>query len=536
MIQRRLYPFLLLCFCSVCTFTLSAQKSKSYDILQPEPVLPPPTNPQFALGGLSFITLSDGSSVFHSPFYGKNALVHGSKSSNMPWAKIIGFENRDVYPTIAATPDGGFLVNMTITRTATERISKFILAKFNAQNVLQWTKIIKFDENETTSLDNYDFSVGTDGNILLTGTVKELNTAAAKFFYLFLNADGERIRSFYVNEFHKDVSVCSRFGGGFAAIASIDSTSRSKYRFMLFDAQGQLVSSKTYQGDQNFYSNGIELAQKPNGGFAGVSSSGIIEFDNEGNYLTSLFINRSIPTSFGYSINPPIYFNTDGRFILQGTLIKGFSGNSGFFVYNNAITAHYLEGEANTALHVSANDNGGINLSTSSFRSNVTVMNPPLKVFQYAINPAFDRTDCGLSISKATIPSTTSNLVRTNRPELVATNLNPIITTITNSSLQLTDFNVSHSLSCPSVGVNEADLESTINISPNPSSSVFWLKPNSQTTDLQRLTVYNNLGQVVLDNKESNWETPLSMEQSGTYIVKIQTNVGSILKKIVKVD
>lgn len=535
MIPRPLYPFLFLCFCSVCSFTLSAQKSKSYDILQTEPVLPPPTNPQFALGGLDFITLSDGSSVFNSLFYEKIAIVHADKSSNTPWAKILGFENRSVYPQLVATPDGGFLVKMSITGTVAETINKFVLAKFNAQNVLQWTKTIQFNENATTTVKNDEFSVSSDGNILLTGTVKEQNATATKFFYLFLNANGERIRSFYVNEFHANVSVCSRLGGGFAAIASVDSVLSEKYRFMLFDAQGQLVSSKIYKGNPSFYNNGIRLAQKPNGGFVGVSNFGVIEFDNVGNYLTSIFP-ISGATNFGYITNRAFYVNGEGRLILPGAVIDNSNIKSAFFIYDNAITAHYLQREENQAFNVSTNDNGGITLSTSSFRSNTTATNPPLKVFQYTISSVFDKTDCGLSISKFTIPSTNSDLVRIILPELVATNLNPIITTVTNNSLQLTNFNVSHSLLCPSVGVNDTNLENSITISPNPSSDAFRLNSDGQNVDLQRITIYNNLGQVVLDKKESNWETPLSIEQSGAYIVRIQTTAGSILKKIVKVD
>jgi hypothetical protein len=537
MTKRPFYSFLLLCFVNFYGTTLKAQASKSIAILETEPVFEP-TVPQFAVGGLNFVTLSDGSSVFNSLFYGKIAVIHPNKSSNTPWAKTISFENRDVSPEIKATADGGFLVNMTLTRTITETINKFVLAKFNAQNVLQWAKTIQFDENVTTSVYNYTFSVGADGNILLTGTIKEQN-AAAKFYYVFLNADGQRIKSFYFNETHPLVSTCSRIGGGFAAIASIDSTLSERYRFMLFDAQGQLVSSKTYKGDPSFYFYGIKLSQKNNGGFVGVSSSGIVEFDNQGNYVKSAF--PGSPSGFGgYSINPPVFVNRDGRFILQGLVVEnGFtSTNPAFFMYNdnNYIDVHSLQGESTQGVYISSNDNGGITLSISSVRSSLIAVNPPLKVTQFAINSGFDRTDCGLPILKRTLSSINSDLVRTTLPDLVATNLNPIITTVTNSSLQLTNFNVSHSPLCGRVGVDNVDLEHNITISPNPSSGVFRIKSDAQNADFQRLTVLNNLGQVVTENAKPSWDADLRIEQSGTYIVRIQTNEGVILKKIVKVD
>jgi Secretion system C-terminal sorting domain len=468
-------------------------------------------------------------------FYGKNALVHADKSSNTPWAKLLGFENRDVYPKIAATPDGGFLVDMSITRTITETINKFVLAKFNAQNVLQWVKTIQFDENTTTSIENYDFSVGNDGNILFTGTVKELNATAGKFFYLFLNANGNRIRSFYFNETHIISSICSRLGGGFAAIAALDSSLDGKYRFMLFDAQGQLTASKSYRGDPFFYRNGISLVQKNNGGFVGSANAGIVEFDSTGSYLKSMFASSG-GTNFGYTIYGPVYTKKEGSHLLYGSYIDGVNGYPAFFVFDNTINMYYLREGTGPTLNIGSSNNGGITLFTSTFRANFITGNPPLKVFEYAVNAAFDKTDCGLQTSRATIPSISSGLTRINLPDLVATNLNPIISTLTNGSLQLTNFNVAHSPLCASVGVSETDLNSNITISPNPSNDVFRIKLENQSADLQRLTVYNNLGQVILDKKESNWETPLSIEQSGTYIVKIQTNLGSILKKIVKVD
>ena len=536
MIKRQIYPFLCLCLSYLCSSTATAQTSKSFAILEPEPVISPTILP-FALGGLEFITLSDGTSAFITLFYNQIALVHASKSSNAPWAKIMSFENRELSPKIAPTPDGGFLANMIITRAASETINKFVLAKFNAQNVLQWVKTIQFDENTTTSVQNLDFAVGSDGNILLTGTIKEQNAATEKFFYLFLNARGERVRSFYVNEFLANVSVCGRSGGGFASISFTGPTPNGQHRLMIFDAQGQLLSSKIYQGDPSFYGFSILLEQKPSGGFVGTANAGIVDFDDMGNYVKSVFpIFGSV--SFGSLVNQGEYIGRDGRIIRPGAALGIGSSfvTSAFYVYDSTITMHYLQDQVNQAFNVKADDGGGIVLSTSSIRSSLAPVNPPLKVFQYAINPAFDRTDCGIQILKQTIPSTSSALVRLNLPDLVLTNLNPIILTVTNNSLQLTNFNVSHSLLCPSVSVSEANLASNISITPNPSNDVFSIKSDNQNADLQRLTVYNNLGQIVLDRKESSWETPLRVERSGTYFIKIQTNRGSVLKKIVKVD
>jgi hypothetical protein len=58
MIQRSLYPFLLLCFIGFYGATAYGQASKSYSILQAEPVFDP-NNLQIAFGGMNFTTLSD---------------------------------------------------------------------------------------------------------------------------------------------------------------------------------------------------------------------------------------------------------------------------------------------------------------------------------------------------------------------------------------------------------------------------------------------------------------------------------------------
>jgi hypothetical protein len=531
-------PLVLICFAYLCIGTIQAQTSKIYSILEREPVFGPTTS-GFALGGVGFITLLDGSSVFQSQFYGKNAIVHANKSSNTPWAKVITFENRQVYPTILPTPDGGFLVKMGIAKVENdEKINKFALSKFSAQNILEWTKTIQFNENATTDVGTDKFAVDANGNTLLTGTVKEANTTESKYFYIFLNRNGELVRSFYFNELVKNVSMCSRVEGGFAVVASI-ALSSQKLWFMLFDAQGQLISSKSYLSEQRSlgWDTGFKnLIQKADGGFVGVFNWGVFQFDNTGNFLKSLIIDTNAFLNFGYILNADIYADKNGNVYLPGALIAS-NLDPAFIVFNDVITIYSLEGVGNTqAFAVSGKNDGGLTLSIGSFRFSTLTNQPPLNVIQYAINSKFDKTDCGISISKQTLPSTTFNLVRTNTAELVANNLNTIITPRTSNSLQLTNFNISHNALCTSVSVKEAPLENSISISPNPSSEVFRIESNHQNVDLQRLTVYNNLGQIVVDKVKPHWSDPLSIAQSGAYLVKLQTNEGTIQKKIIKVD
>jgi hypothetical protein len=539
MTKRKLFSIIWTClFCS-CSFANYAQTSKNFSILEPEPVFDP-NSYYSAMSGSNFATLTDGSSVFLSDFYGKVAVVHADRSSNLPWSKIFTFDNNQVNSILVKpTPDGGFLVKMSILGTGYQAGNKFILAKFTAQNVLQWTKTIQFDENTTSSVNCYNLAIDGNGNVLLTGISAELNGINVKYFYLFLNANGGLIRSFFTNETYNNIALCGRREGGFAAIMSLKPVSSNQYRFLLFDDQGQLTSSKAYVNVKPLQFNGFGgIIQKIDGGFVAAGSTTVVQFDNGGNYLKALKIQEFPNFTFGFVLYSFIYLAADGSVILPGSILDLPKLYPAFFVYKDDVTAHYLESETNQALNIALKSNI-LTLSTANFRfftPTTTLQQPALNVKQYAINAALDKTDCGLALTKAVIPSESFPFQAINIAQLGITNLNPIITTVTNSSLQLANFNVLHSLSCPSVGVNDVDLENSITIAPNPSNDVFRLKSDSQNVDLQRLRVYNNLGQVILDKKESNWETPLNIKQSGTYIVKIQTNSGSILKKIVKVD
>jgi hypothetical protein len=540
MTKRKLFPIVWTCLFCLCSFANYAQKSKSFSILEPEPIFEP-NSYYAAFGGSNFATLTDGSTVFLSDFYGKVAVVHADKSNNLPWSKFFTFDNNQVNSVIVKpTPDGGFLVKMGILGTGYQAGNKFILAKFTAQNVLQWTKTIQFDENTTSSVNCYNLAIDGNGNVLLTGITAERNGINVKYFYLFLNANGGLIRSFFTNETYNNIALCGRREGGFAAIMFLKPVSSNQYRFLLFDAQGQLTSSKAYLNVKPSEFNGFgDIIQKIDGGFVAAGSTTVVQFDNGGNYLKALKIQEFPNVTFGFVLYSFIYLAADGSVILPGSILDLPKLYPAFFVYKDDVTAHYLESETNQAFNIALKSNI-LTLSTSNFRffspTTTTLQQPALNVKQYAINTAFDKTDCGLALTKAVIPSELFPFQAINIAELRTTNLNSIITTVTNGSLQLTNFNISHNVLCNAVGVNDVNLDESISINPNPSHDVFRIKSDNQNADLQRLTIYDNLGQVIMDKVKPSWDAPISIEQTGTYIVRLQTDKGMIQKKIVKVD
>jgi hypothetical protein len=82
-----------------------------------------------------------------------------------------------------------------------------------------------------------------------------------------------------------------------------------------------------------------------------------------------------------------------------------------------------------------------------------------------------------------------------------------------------------------SLGNEIFDLEKAISLYPNPvNDSVHIQLPDS--IHLESVTIYNNLGQVVLE--ENKIDFSLSSVSSGVYEVQIQTEEGIYHKKIIK--
>jgi hypothetical protein len=75
------------------------------------------------------------------------------------------------------------------------------------------------------------------------------------------------------------------------------------------------------------------------------------------------------------------------------------------------------------------------------------------------------------------------------------------------------------------------DLESAISIYPNPSSDVLHIQmPNSLS--LEKVTVYNNLGQKVIENTNLNFS--IMSLATGVHYLDIQTAEGTYHKKFIK--
>ena len=82
-----------------------------------------------------------------------------------------------------------------------------------------------------------------------------------------------------------------------------------------------------------------------------------------------------------------------------------------------------------------------------------------------------------------------------------------------------------------SLGNEVFDLEKAISIYPNPSNDKVYIQLPTTIT-LEKVTIYNNLGQVVLEKNAIDFS--LSSINSGVYEVQLQTSEGVFHKKIIK--
>ncbi|AWM12990.1 peptidase M1 [Flavobacterium sediminis] len=81
------------------------------------------------------------------------------------------------------------------------------------------------------------------------------------------------------------------------------------------------------------------------------------------------------------------------------------------------------------------------------------------------------------------------------------------------------------------LGTDSFTIDESITLYPNPVQDVLTIKmPNSML--LQNVTIYNDLGQKVLESEQS--EIDLTALADGMYAVKLQTSEGEIHKKLIK--
>ena len=86
---------------------------------------------------------------------------------------------------------------------------------------------------------------------------------------------------------------------------------------------------------------------------------------------------------------------------------------------------------------------------------------------------------------------------------------------------------------CEALSINDYEFTLLFNLSPNPVNSSFIIENNSNFT-IKEIKIYAVSGKLVLEKTNNNNTIDISHLSTGLYLVKIQTEVGEIIKKVVK--
>ena len=83
------------------------------------------------------------------------------------------------------------------------------------------------------------------------------------------------------------------------------------------------------------------------------------------------------------------------------------------------------------------------------------------------------------------------------------------------------------------LSLNETELQQIINIYPNPAKESIYIEI-AENIEIEKITIYDILGKIVLTEKNSFNKLNLSDLNSGILFIKIETEYGTITKKLIK--
>jgi hypothetical protein len=93
-----------------------------------------------------------------------------------------------------------------------------------------------------------------------------------------------------------------------------------------------------------------------------------------------------------------------------------------------------------------------------------------------------------------------------------------------------------NTIACPSLSLNKEILEQAINIFPNPSNGIVFVKNNS-SVNLEKVFIYDIGGRLIFENELSDASTTKTINlqgmSKGVYFVKITSDLAEITRKII---
>lgn len=83
------------------------------------------------------------------------------------------------------------------------------------------------------------------------------------------------------------------------------------------------------------------------------------------------------------------------------------------------------------------------------------------------------------------------------------------------------------------LNINDFDIDKSLQVYPNPTSNKIFIQIDEGLT-LNNITVFNSIGQRVLISNNINNELDISKLSDGLLFLKIDTNIGTVVKRIIK--
>jgi Secretion system C-terminal sorting domain len=457
--------------------------------------------------------------------------------------------------------------------------AKGLITKLDSLGNTVWTKSITRNQTVFINLEFQQIIATKDSAFLVIGFAK-VNALSKKMgICIKLDQNGDSIWSKQISIPNYDVSfnsVIEAFGDKYVILGTGDSItntySASRPYFLELNQNGNLLISKVYQNNINISGNSIKQCEDSSYLIAGnstnfgylmkISSTGSTNWIREYTIPLPTSPNNKFTIHGLEVINNNYFFNAHwGSTITlvkvdqSGQVVAAYSGYGNPMLSNNPMLKTndmhliFTYAEPIPPLYT-VNKNGLIKVDTNG---NMIWKNEiDATIFGLHETNANEIVMCGLNdeyiynfnryYKKSTILKSNNNLSNlnciqnvnsnsvANSPQLiqdfiVTSNVTPISSgTINNFNLIITSLSINATDNCLLSSGKNHFAQNDFTIYPNPSSNVFKLHLNNY--ELSYIRLFNTFGQIVLEKKISNTETPINMESypKGIYQFQIISN------------
>ncbi len=457
-------------------------------------------------------------------------LIKTDSNGDTLWTKTFGGTAADVGLAIQQTTDGGYIITGW-TQSFGAGSYDIYLIKTNSAGNLLWTKTIG-GANQNLG---YSVQQTTDGGYIINGNVQIIPFG---FYYVHLiktNANGDTLwtKTFGGTTGGEGWCVHQTTDGGYIITGKTTSFGSGAYDAYLMktDVNGNLLWTKTY-GNSN-YDEGTSVQQTTDGGYiftggttrlsSGYSDVLLIKTNSNGDTLWTKSFGGAYH-DYGYSVKQ----TSDGGYIVAGRTDKfGTGSNDGYLIKTNAngdslwtTTFDLLDNDENYSVQQTT-DGGYIiaGLTTSFGVSDVYLIK----------TDANGNSGCNqgnlTTITDSSVIQLTSPTAMTYSP---ASNVNNAATIVGYGGIANT--------LCFAVGINEVTTNNLFFLSPNPSEGNFIISFEGTIMN-GNIEILNVLGESVFTENifnVSKKEINVKNISLGIYFVKVQTENGSVTKKIIK--